>query len=167
MAFRYKPILALTKKGKILFAITRMDRKIKELWNCYEKNHNIHTLKWDDFTTFLKDTLETFIHCNQTIAIRYKEARQKPGQAVIAFVAYLDKLKDEFPPYNNKARLRHLKTKLQPEITNKMIAWPNPSKTCQKAIDFAIWLEQVEPSCKPKTTITRQSDAPTGLRECG
>ena len=52
-----------------------MDRKIKELWNCYEKNHNIHTLKWDDFITFLKDTLETPIHRNQTIATRYEEAR--------------------------------------------------------------------------------------------
>ena len=62
MAFRYKPILAFTEKDKILFAITCMNRKIKELWNCYEKYHNIHTLKWDDFTTFLKDTLETFIH---------------------------------------------------------------------------------------------------------
>ena len=45
MAFRQKPILALTKKNKILFAITHMDKKIKELWNCYEKNHDIHTLK--------------------------------------------------------------------------------------------------------------------------
>ena len=34
-AFRYKLILALIEKNKILFAITRMDRKIKELWNCY------------------------------------------------------------------------------------------------------------------------------------
>ena len=48
-AFCYKPILALTEKDKILFAITRMDKKIKELWNRYEKNHNIPTLKWDDF----------------------------------------------------------------------------------------------------------------------
>ena len=31
MAFRYKPILALIEKDKILFAITCMDRKIKEL----------------------------------------------------------------------------------------------------------------------------------------
>ena len=45
MAFCYKPILAPTKKNKILFAITCMDKKIKKLWNCYEKNHNIHTLK--------------------------------------------------------------------------------------------------------------------------
>ena len=93
-AFRYKPILVLTEKNKILFAITRMDRKIKELWNCYEKNHDIHTLKWDDFTTFLKDTFKTPIHRNQTIATRYEEARQKPGQAVTDFVAYLDRLKD-------------------------------------------------------------------------
>ena len=82
-----------------------MDRKIEELWNCYEKNYNIHTLKWDDFTIFLKDTLETPIYCNQTIATRYKKARQKPGQAVIDFVAYLDRLKNELPLYNNKACL--------------------------------------------------------------
>ena len=31
MAFRYKLILAFIKKNKILFAITRMDKKIKEL----------------------------------------------------------------------------------------------------------------------------------------
>ena len=77
-AFRYKPILALTKKDKILFVITSMDRKIQELWNCYEKNHDIHTLKWDDFTTFLKDILEMPIHCNQTIATRYKKAHVVP-----------------------------------------------------------------------------------------
>ena len=103
--FRYKPILALTKKNKILLAITRMDRKIKELWNCYQKNHNIHILKWDDFTTFLNDILETPIHCNQTIATRYKEARQKPGQAVTDFVAYLDRFENELPPYNDIACL--------------------------------------------------------------
>ena len=154
-AFCYKPILAFTKKDKILFAITRMDRKIMKLWNCYEKNHDIHTLKWNNFTIFLKDTLETPIHCNQTIATCYKEARQKPGQAVTDFVLYLDRLKDELSPYNDKACLQHLKTKLQPKITNKMIAWPNPPKTCQEAIDLAIWLEQVEPSCKPKATTTR------------
>ena len=104
-AFRYKPILALTKKDKILFAITHMNRKIKELWNCYEKNPNIHTLKWADFTIFLKDILEMPIHRNQTIATRYKEARQKPGQAVTDFVAYLDRLENELPPYNNKTCL--------------------------------------------------------------
>ena len=107
-AFCYKPILALTKKDKILFAITRMDRKIKELWNRYEKNHNIHTLKWDDFTTFLKDALETPIHRNQTIATRYEEACEKPGQAVTNFVAYLYKLEAKLPPYDNKSCLQHL-----------------------------------------------------------
>ena len=110
-----------------------MDRKIKELWNCYEKNHDIHTLKWDNFTTFLKDTLETFIHHNQTIATRYEKACQKPGQVVTDFVAYLDRLKDELLPYNNKACLRHLKTKLRPKIINKMIAWPNPSKDLSRS----------------------------------
>ena len=80
-----------------------MDGKIKELWNCYEKNHNIHILKWDDFTTFLKDTLETPIHCNQTIATCYEKARQKHGQAVTDFVAYLDRLKDKLSLYDNKA----------------------------------------------------------------
>ena len=112
MAFCYKLILAFTEKDKILFAITRMDRKIKELWNCYEKNHDIHTLKWDDFTTFLKNILETPIHRNQTVATCYEEARQKPGQAVTNFVAYLDKLKDKLPPYDNKACFQHLKIRL-------------------------------------------------------
>ena len=101
MTFRYMPILALTKKDKILFAITRIDRKIKELWNCYKMNHDIHTLKWNDSTLFLKDTLETPIHLNQTIATHYEEARQKPGQAVTDFVAYLDRLKEKLPPYDN------------------------------------------------------------------
>ena len=105
MVFCYKPILALTKKDKILFAITRMDKKIKKLWNCYEKNHNIHTLKWNNFTIFFKDTFETLIHCNQTIATRYQEARQKPGQAVTDFVAYMNRLKDEHSPYDDKACL--------------------------------------------------------------
>ena len=82
-----------------------MDRKIKELWNCYEKNHNIHTLKWDNFITFLKDTLKTPMHRNQTIATSYEEARQKPGQAVRDFVAYLDRLEDKLPPYDDKACL--------------------------------------------------------------
>ena len=48
-----------------------------------------------------------------------------------------------------------------------MIAWPNPPKTCQEAIDLAIWLEQVKPSCKLKTIITCQLDAPIRLRELG
>ena len=104
-AFCYKPILAFTKKDKILFAIKRMDRNIKELWNHYEKNQDIHTQKWDDFTTFLKNTLETPIYRNQTIATHYEKARQKPGQAVTNFVAYLDGLKDKLPPYDNKACL--------------------------------------------------------------
>ena len=82
-----------------------MDKKIKKLWNCYEENHNIHTLKRDDFTIFLKDTLETPIHRNPTIATCYEEARQKPGQAVTDFVIYLDRLKDKLLPYDNKARL--------------------------------------------------------------
>ena len=101
-AFRYKPILAFTKKDKVLLAITRMERKIKELWNCYEKNHNIHTWKWNGFATFFKDIFETPIHCNQTIATCYKNARQKPGQAVTDFVAYLDRLEDKLSPYDNK-----------------------------------------------------------------
>ena len=69
-----------------------MDRKIKELWNCYEKNHNIHTLKWNNFIIFLKDTLKTPIHRNQTIATHYEEARQKPGQAITDFVIHLNRL---------------------------------------------------------------------------
>ena len=94
-------------------------------------------------------------------------ARPNPCQAVTNFVAYLDRLKDELPLYNNKACLQHLKTKLQPKITNKMIAWPNLPKTCQEAINLAVWLEQVEPSCKPKTTTPRQSNAFMRLRGRG
>ena len=99
-----------------------MNRKIKELWNCYEKNHNIHILKWDDFTTIFKDTLEKLIYCNQTIATHNEEACQKPSQVVTNFVAYLDRLENKLPPYDDKARLQHLKTKLWPKIINKMIA---------------------------------------------
>ena len=124
-------------------------------------------MKWNDFTTFLKDTLETPIHCNQTIATHYKEARQKLGQAVADFVAYLDRLEDELLLYDNKARFQHLKTKLRPKIIDKMIAWPNPLKTCQEAIDHAVWLEQVKLSCKPKTTTTQQLNAPTRLHGHG
>ena len=85
------------------------------------------------------------IYCNQTIATCYKEACQKPGQVVTDFVAYLDKLEDKLSLYDNKACLRHLKTKLWPGITNKLIAWPNPLKTCQGAIDLAIWLDRLNP----------------------
>ena len=45
-----------------------------------------------------------------------------------------------------------------------MIAWPNPPRICEEAIDLAVWLEQVKLFCKPKTTTTRQSDALTRLR---
>ena len=107
------------------------------------------------------------IHCNQTIATCYKEARQKPGQGVTDFVAYLDRLEDELSLYDDKARLRHLKTKLWPKITDKIIAWPNHLKTRQKAIDLAVWLEQVKSFCKLKTTTTQRSDAPTRLCGCG
>ena len=62
------------------------------------------------------------IHRNQTIATRYEKACQKPGQAVTNFVAYLDRLENELLPYDNKACLQHLKTKLRPKITDKMIA---------------------------------------------
>ena len=95
-------------------------------------------MKWNDFTTFFKDTLETPIYCNQMIATCYEKARQKPGQAVTDFVAYLDRLKDKLLPYDNKACLQHLKTKLRPKITNKMIVWLNPLKTLQEAIDLAV-----------------------------
>ena len=56
------------------------------------------------------------------------------------------------------------KTKLRPKIIDKMIAWPNSPKTWQKAIDLAVQLEQVEPSCKPKATTPCQSEAPIRLR---
>ena len=107
------------------------------------------------------------IHRIQTIATHYEKARQKPGQAVTDFVAHLDRLEDKLLPYDDKACLQHLKTKLRPKITNKMIAWPNLPRTRQKAIDLAVWLEQVKPSCKPKMTTTSQLDAPTRLRGCG
>ena len=42
-----------------------------------------------------------------------------------------------------------------------MIAWPNPPKTSQKAIDLTIWLEQVKPFCKLQTATTQQSNALT------
>ena len=48
-----------------------------------------------------------------------------------------------------------------------MIAWPNPPKTCQEAINLAVWLEQVKPSSKPRKTTTQQLDAPTQLRGRG
>ena len=48
-----------------------------------------------------------------------------------------------------------------------MIAWPNPPKTFQEAIDLAVRLEQVKPFCKPKATTQRQLDAPMRLRRCG
>ena len=144
-----------------------MDRKMKKLWNCYKNNHNIHTLKWDDFTTFLKDILQTPIHRNHTIVTLFEEVRQKPGQAVTDFVIYLDRLENKLLPYGNKACLQHMKTKLRPETTDKLIAWPNPLKTCQEAIDLAVWLKQVKPSCKPRTTTTQQLDAPTRSRGRG
>ena len=59
------------------------------------------------------------------------------------------------------------KDKLQPKITYKMIAWPNPPKTCQEVIDLAVRLEQVKPFCKPRTTTIQWSDAPTCPRGCG
>ena len=48
-----------------------------------------------------------------------------------------------------------------------MIAWPNSLKTRQEAIDLAVWLEQVEPSCKSRATTTRQLDTFTRLRGRG
>ena len=40
-------------------------------------------------------TITLFIHCNQTIATHNKEPRQKLGQVVTDFVAYLDRLEYE------------------------------------------------------------------------
>jgi hypothetical protein len=89
----------------------------------------------------LKNLLQDSVTHAATLARRYNEAHQKPGQSVATFVSYLNSIEAELPEYSDQHRHQHLLVKLKPELRRSLQHYQDMPTTCAKLIELATQLE--------------------------
>ena len=97
---------------------------------------------WDEYKKVLRDLLQEPVTWQATLALKYDQAYQKPGQSIQDFVNYLDELELEAEfGYTDKQRLQHLQAKLMPSLRMTLNNYQQTPITRQGLINLAIQLE--------------------------
>ena len=112
-----------------------------DTWLHY-KYQQVRQPSWDEYKKVLHDLLQEPVTWQATLALKYDQAYQKPGQSVRDFVNYLDELELEAEfGYTDKQRLQHLQAKLTPSLCMTLNNYQQTPITCQGLINLAIQLE--------------------------
>jgi len=106
--------------AKVLYASQYIGGELDNAFERFEETKGRDNITWEEFKEFLKDEQMNPVTRTTTLARRYDEAIQRPGQSVIQFVNYLDDLEAELEPYSNEYRRQHLLAKLLPEICHAL-----------------------------------------------
>jgi hypothetical protein len=123
MCFRAIPSNFPDDEHKIRFASLFFDDEALTVWDakCREQPTLFIDWDWDQFKLFCR----SMILDEHTLGIqriqRYDQARQRAGQSVFQFAAYLEALEEELPPKTDMEKVTHFLNRLQPPIRLKLV----------------------------------------------
>src|SRR4030081_3585794 len=95
MAFDLAPDTYVTEEVKVKWAAQFLKGETQDTWYRHVDSINVEAeayLTWARYKEFLKKLLQDPVTSVPTLARRYDEAYQKPGQSVATFVSYLDSI---------------------------------------------------------------------------
>ena len=128
-------------KTQIFYASQFLTGATLDTWLRYERQQ-VGQPSWNEYKKVLRDLLQEPVTRQATLALKYDQAYQKPGQGVRDFVNYLDELELEAEfGYTDKQRLQHLQAKLTPSLRMTLNNYQQTPTTRQGLINLAIQLE--------------------------
>lgn len=139
--FRLAPDRYARDSTKVLYAAQFLHGETARAFERLEETNGPDNTTWEEYKVFLRDLLQDPVTCAATLARRYNDAAQWPGQTVAQFVNYLDELEAELPPYSEEHRRQHLLAKLLPELRYALNNYQNIPATRTGLIGLATQLE--------------------------
>ena len=128
-------------RTQIFYASQFLTGATLDTWLHYE-SQQVGQPSLDEYKKVLRDLLQEPVTWQATLALKYDQAYQKPGQSVQDFVNYLDELELEAEfGYTDKQRLQHLQAKLTPSLRMTLNNYQQTPITHQGLINLAIQLE--------------------------
>jgi hypothetical protein len=105
-----------TDAAKITHCVSAFEGTPKTIWRRKEAADGIDTMMWEDFKEFMKDSVSDPENRNMDALLKWEEAKQREGQSVQSFVAYLDQQEDELGIYDDFQKRNNLLAKLREDI---------------------------------------------------
>lgn len=99
---------------------------------------------FSEFCEVLLDMLQNPVLRTYTTVRRYLAAQQRKDQSVMSFVAHLDTLEGEMPPYTDDQRRMHLLCKLRSDLQQAILQHGEAPLTRDELITLAVRLEYVK-----------------------
>lgn len=109
-----------TDTDKIDHCVFAFDTEVERRWTGYEEETGIGNTTWEEFKTFLLDSIKDKENRVFDAADSYERARQRPGQSIDSFIVYLDSLERELGITDDAYRRRTLYAKLSPSIKTEV-----------------------------------------------
>jgi len=160
LAFRIQADRYTQDSARVLYAAQFLTGEPAKAFERLENTNGQDNTSWEEYKIFLRDLIQDPVTRAATLARRYDEAHQRPGQTVTQFVNYLDELENELPPYTDAQRRQHLLAKLLPDLRQALNNYQNVPETRVGLIGLAMQLEANLPR-KAKGE-GKSSDAQTG-----
>lgn len=145
LSFRLEPSLNKSDELRCNLAATWLEGEPRDAWLRHEKEPGFQRT-WKGFKKFLLDLVEDPVNRGISTAIKYEEARQRPGQSAQTFATYLEMLEGELTAYSEEHRVQHFLAKLQPELRSKVITYPEIPQTRSALVALASRIEQANSS---------------------
>ena len=128
-------------KTQIFYASQFLTGIMLDTWLYYEYQQ-IRQPSWNEYKKVLHDLLQEPVTWQATLALKYDQVYQKPGQGMWDFVNYLDELELEAEfRYTDKQRLQYLQAKLMLLLCITLNNYQQTPTTWQRLINLAIQLE--------------------------
>ncbi|KAI9657507.1 MAG: hypothetical protein M1829_006917 [Trizodia sp. TS-e1964] len=127
----------------------------------HEHEHGVDSTTWNEFTTYLENLISDPANRELDKIQQYLDAKQKKGQTIQQFLAYIDRLESELVyPYSDTVRLGHLLAKLLPEIRKKIMMLGTLPESRTELITVALRIEaQIFPKEGKKSTNEKEDKA--------
>jgi hypothetical protein len=156
-AFRLRPESYPDDARRVLYASQFLTGESAEAWLRLESENGEDNTTWEQYTTFLRDLQQDPITRATSMARRYNDAAQRPGQTVVQFANYMDQLEAELPSYTDAQRMQHLYAKLLPDIRTVLNNYQELPKTRTDLIKLATQLEANLPARTRLAQATREA----------
>ncbi len=123
-SFRYQPRMFPTEEAKVAFAAQYLEGDPMKEWDnrcALQEEGYEEPLDFAGFEEFLRDLHIDPANRQRIAALKYNTARQRKGQGIRKFVAYLEELEREMEPYTESQRTTHLLIKIHPEMRQRLL----------------------------------------------
>ncbi len=102
--------------------------------------------QWHQFIELLLNEIENPDNRQQTVAQASKDARQAPSQSAAHFLAHIETLERDLPPFTEHQKLQNFWTGIRPNLQNAIQITGKSSGTCEEMVKLATRLEKAKQS---------------------